>query len=139
MQYATSMPSAVHVATVPAAPKSTSSGCAVTTSTRVTSVRTRTDRRGVDTQAPYVRTPCRSDLAAEPVPRAVQCPLGGHPAARGEDRAEQVDGHRAAERQQEADRRDGRGADRGPATLLDEHRRALPGDAPLAGSRAEHG
>ena len=53
MQYATSMPAAVQVATVPAAPKSTSSGCAVTTSTRVTSVRTLTDRRGVDTDAPY--------------------------------------------------------------------------------------
>ena len=60
MQYAVSMPAAVQVATVPAAPKSTSSGCAVTTSTRVTSVRTLTDRRGVDTIAPY-------DLCAWPV------------------------------------------------------------------------
>ena len=71
--------------------------------------------------------------------RAVQRPLGGHAATRGEDRAEHVDGHRAPERQQQAERRDGRGADRGPATLLDEHRRALPGDAPLAGGRAQHG
>ena len=34
MQYATSMPASVHRATVPAFPKSTSSGCAVTTRIR---------------------------------------------------------------------------------------------------------
>src|SRR3954452_4629845 len=36
MQYATSMPASVNVPTIPANPKSTSSGCAVTTSTRST-------------------------------------------------------------------------------------------------------
>src|SRR5689334_9499246 len=34
MQYATSTPALVQLATVPAAPKSTSSGCAITTRTR---------------------------------------------------------------------------------------------------------
>src|SRR5206468_10415453 len=39
MQYVTSTPASVHVATVPAAPKSTSSGWALTTRARSTSIR----------------------------------------------------------------------------------------------------
>src|SRR5690348_12380910 len=44
MQYDTSMPASTHEATVPAAPKSTSSGWAVTTRARSTSSSLSTDR-----------------------------------------------------------------------------------------------
>src|SRR5215210_1313355 len=109
------MPACVQEATVPPAPKSTSSGWAVTTRTRVTSVRTSTDRTGSGTPTTLCSAP-----AAQLGARAVERPLGHEAAAGAEHRAEHVHRHRAAQGEQQAQRRDA-GRDGGRlAVLLDE-------------------
>ena len=62
MQYATSMPASVHRATEPALPKSTSSGCAVTTRMRST-----VSSDGIVGSYPLTRAPDPGQFTVGPV------------------------------------------------------------------------